>query len=69
MTAHLYDAILHTILSFLSLCICFSPSLVCAYIENKHTLRVFLINLGIFVVLFLLILSAVLVFKPLSYGN
>jgi hypothetical protein len=51
MSGQITSAIVHTVLSFASLCVFFLPSLVCAGIKHRHARTVFFINLALFFML------------------
>jgi hypothetical protein len=67
MSEQVTSAIVHTVLSFVSLCVFFLPSLVCAGIKHRHTRTVFFINLAFFFMLQLI--AAVVVGVALALFN
>ena len=58
MSEQMTSAIIHTAFSFISLCVFFVPSLVCAVAKYKHTRAVFLINLAFLFVIPLFVFFA-----------
>jgi hypothetical protein len=65
MSNQMTSAIIHTAFSFISLCVFFLPSIVCAVAKYKHTRIVFLVNLAFLFVVFLLSIFVALTLFPL----
>ena len=63
MSKDLQVALLMSVLSFLSLCISFSPSIVSAYLKSKHTAVIFGVNMALF------ILSSIVTFAVINFIN